>query len=44
MIPCDSTDDEICVLFHEQKSDLMIHAIRSGVYRPDGLIEVTHCP
>ena len=44
MIPCDSTDDEICVLFHERKSDLIIDAIRSGVYRPDDLIEVTHCP
>ena len=27
-----------------RKSHLIIDAIRSGVYRPDDLIEVTHCP
>ncbi len=34
-----STDDEIWRLFREKKSDLVIDNIRSGVYRPNDLLE-----
>ena len=41
IIRCVSTDDVIWDFFHDRKSDLIIDNIRSGVYHPNDLVEIT---
>ena len=44
IIPVPFTNDGIWRIFCEQKSDSIIDSIRSGVYRPDDMLEMISCP
>ena len=44
IIPLPFMNDGIWRLFCERKSDSIIDSIRSGVYRPDDLLEMISCP
>ena len=44
IIPVPFKNDGIWRLFCERKSDSIIDSIRSGVYRPDDMLEMISCP